>query len=233
MLRSSRSHLCSLRLLRVQSLVLALGCAAVLGACSDTEKHLERVVIEEPVQAITVDVGSGDLDIIGGEVSEIVVTARITGLSNHLGHELEDGRLTLFEDCHESECGVDIATTVPFDVPIVLRTGSGDIYLEGMQAGIVLGSGSGDIAGNRLLGVDFSARTGSGDVDLEIDAAAERVFVETDSGDIALTVPGGSYRLSVTTGAGDEHVSGVGNDPNAASSLEVRADSGDVSIRGR
>jgi hypothetical protein len=205
---------------------------ALASACH-TETHEEHLDVEEPVVSLEVDVGSGDLEIVGADVDAVRVTAKIEGASNHLGHSLEDGRLTLFDDCNELQCGVNIIAFVPAAVPLVLRTGSGDVRARGTQAEVSMRTGSGDIHARELPGVGLHAETGSGDVALRVQAPAEHVVVRTGSGDVELVVPRGGYRLSVSTASGDEHVDGVHDDAAASGSIDVDTGSGDVDVRGR
>ena len=214
----------------VRSFSLAL--LALASACH-TRIHEEHLDIEEPVVSLEVDVGSGDLEIIGADVDQVSVSAKIEGASNHLGHALEDGRLILFDDCNEFLCGVNVTAFVPAAVPIVLRTGSGDIRARGTRAEAAVRTGSGDIDARDMLGVAIQAETGSGDVALGVRAPAEHVVVRTGSGDVELVVPRGGYRLDVSTESGDEHVDGVHDDDSAAGFIEVDTGSGDVQVRGR
>src|SRR5688572_7155157 len=88
--------------------------SAVLGTgCYEEEIHYENAVIEEQVEALTVDVGSGDIILRGDEVSDVTIEAKIQGFSNHFGHDLENGHLTLFDECNEGDCSVDLKLFVP------------------------------------------------------------------------------------------------------------------------
>ena len=206
---------------------------AALSACGHTEMHEEHLEIEEPVVSLEVDVGAGDLEVVGADVHAVTVTAKIAGPSNHLGHSLEDGRLTLFDECNEFDCGVDIAVLIPAAVPVVLRTDTGDVRARGAGSEVVIRTGAGDIDARDMLGIGLHAETGAGDVTLGVRAPAERVVVRTGAGDVSLIVPRGSYRLAVSTGAGDEYVEGVRNDAAASGSIEVDSRVGDVDVRGR
>lgn len=152
---------------------------------------------------------------------------------NHVSYDLIDGHLTVFDACKEDPCGVDLTVLVPARTPLTLHTGSGDVRLENLRARVALTTGSGDVAGSALSGLDLSAETGSGDVALEVLPLAQRVHVRTGSGDVALSVPSGRYRIAVSTGTGDQKLAGVSDDASAASAIEVTTGSSDVAIRGR
>jgi DUF4097 and DUF4098 domain-containing protein YvlB len=207
-------------------------CSLLSSGCYEAERHGESLVIDEAVASIRVDVGSGDVKLVGADVSEVTVSARIEGPSNHLAHSLADGRLTLTDDCHESHCSVDVTATVPAGVLGDLNTGSGDLTVVDLLAPLVLSTGSGDILGWDLAGFDLSAETGSGDVSLDVAGAAERITVQTGSGDVTLDVPAGGYRLSVITGSGDSAFHAVADDSEALGAIDVVTGSGDVTIRG-
>jgi hypothetical protein len=209
-------------------------CALVLGAvgCAEPEVHTERAVIADAVQSLTVDVGSGDVHVRGDDVQEVNVIARVEGASNHLGHALTGGKLSLVDDCHENHCSVDIDVVVPAGVAVEVHTGSGDIALAALLGSILVRTGSGDVLGSELAGVGLSVETGSGDVTLGVSEPAERIHVETHAGDIALGVPSGRYRLNVATLAGDAVVRDVSNDASAPASLEAITRAGDVAVRG-
>jgi hypothetical protein len=208
--------------------VLTAGCYD-----DDADRHTERAALEDGVESVSVDVGSGDLVLRGSDVAGATVTARVEGDTNHLGHFLHDGHLTLFDDCNDDPCSADISATIPASVPIHVHTGSGDILIDGMHGTLSLNTGSGDIQGGSLSGADLVALTGSGDVTLGVIAPAERIQVRTGSGDVHVDLPSGPYALRIDTGSGDTSVRGITNDAGAPGTLEVTTGSGDVTIRGR
>lgn len=215
--------------LRIPIFVALLLAAA---GCAEPETHTEHVVIEEPVKSLTIDVRSGDINIYGGDNAEVTATARIEGASNHLGHALTGGKLTLVDDCHENHCDVDVSVAVPSGVSVEVHVGSGDLEVDDMLGAISLETGSGDILGYDLAGADLSAETGSGDVALDVSEPAERIHVRAHSGDVLVGVPAGAYRLNVGTSSGDRHLNDVSNDSSAPGSIDVFTSSGDVAIRG-
>jgi len=213
---------------------LALGSVALalLSGCHEADIHEESAVITDQVDSVVVDVGSGDITLVERDVSEVTVHATIDGDTNHLGHDLVDGRLTLFDVCNDDHCSVDIDATVPYGASVQLRTGSGDVLVEGATAGIVVDTGSGDVRGHAISGVALGVTTGSGNVELSVSDPAENIVLRTGSGDVDLHVPTGSYAFNVSTGSGDESFQGVGQDPSSVGRIDVHTGSGDVAIRG-
>jgi hypothetical protein len=214
-------------------LLFCLLTSTLVAGCGVNENvHLEHATIDDAVSSITVDVGSGDVRLRGSDVSAVSVTARIEGDPNHLGQALDNGQLTLFDDCHQTHCSVDVTAVVPAGVPVDVHTGSGDVRIDDLLATILVRTGSGDIAGAGIAGADLETETGSGDIALDVAEPAERLELRTGSGDVSLGVPSAAYSLSITTGSGDRHVNGVTNDSGAPGSIDVFTGSGDVVIRG-
>src|SRR5512145_1357013 len=107
--------------------------ALVVVACHP-DAHHEEFTIEDPVSELHVDLGAGDIQVVGADVEEIRVAASVTGSSNHLGHEITHGRLRLYNDCvSQSECGADVLVTMPAQATLNLKTGAGDVAMTSMQ----------------------------------------------------------------------------------------------------
>jgi DUF4097 and DUF4098 domain-containing protein YvlB len=213
------------------SILLAAGSLLCAG-CYDVERHTEHALIAEQVSTVRVVVGSGDVTLEGADVADVDVTARIEGPANHLGHVVDGDVLTLFDDCHEQHCSVDVHAVLPASVAVEVHSGSGDIDVSRMLGTLALHTGSGDVTGRGLAAIELSAETSSGDIALQVNDPAENISLRTGSGDVVLGVPAGSYRLSVSTGSGNRRFHGVESDGAAAGAIDVHTGSGDVSIDG-
>jgi DUF4097 and DUF4098 domain-containing protein YvlB len=135
---------------------------------------------------------------------------------------------------------IDYEITASSDTKVRTKSGSGDLTIEGMQAGIDVETGSGDVRLEDLAGDlriqtgsgnvqargaagPLEARAGSGDIKIEERSKGD-VRLETGSGDIeARGIDGG---LRASTGSGNVHVDGT-----PASSWSVRTGSGDAELR--
>jgi DUF4097 and DUF4098 domain-containing protein YvlB len=209
-----------------------IACLGGLAGCYEPEVHYESAVIADPVYEITLDVGAGDLSLRGADVSAVTVDARIEGPTNHLAYRLEEGQLTVFDECNEDHCSMDMRVLLPESLPLRVRTGSGDIQVERTLGALLLRTGSGDILGSRVLGAELDAETGSGDVIVDAPGDVGRIRVKTGSGDVDLDVLSGAYQLNVSTGSGDRQVRGIEDVSDAPRSIDVRTGSGDVVIEG-
>lgn len=116
---------------------------------------------------------------------------------------------------------VDALVTLPSGSNVTIRTGAGDVLVQGSAGHVTVKTGSGDISVDDC--VDVQATTGSGDLRIATTSAGGELT--TGSGDVsAQPCPG---RLKVRTGTGDVRVGTSGQD----SHVTVETGSGDVMAR--
>lgn len=97
---------------------------------------------------------------------------------------------------------------------------SGDVEMDNADAGTFqLQAASGDFSGNHMKGNRMIVGTGSGDV--EFDGCFERYSIRTGSGDVDLRVEAGAKEIRVGTGSGDVEL-----DLTALDSTEVTVSTG-------
>ena len=165
-----------------------------------------------------------------------------------------DGRLVVTARCRGLElawpAASDLTVRVPAGVPVVvdagagavraeatsgdlrLRTGSGRIEVRDVTGRLDLHSGSGGVEVSGTRAAEVAVGTGSGDVEVRLSEAADRLGVRTGSGQVAVELPadGAPYAVRPETGSGDVTV-GVVEDPAAARVVELRTGSGDITVR--
>lgn len=202
--------------------------------------------------ALTAESGNVTIEVQeGAPEATIWRTVRWNGDAPCLESSLEDGLLTLADDCRDGlACAVDYEIVLPASPDLVtLDTGSGDLLVSGvtgdvdattgsgdillMEIGgeILVEAGSGDIEATGITGTRFTGSTGSGDFELDLEVAPEAVDVETGSGDVMITLPGGTYAIDTSTGSGDVTLTGVRD--GEGGTLHVQTGSGDIDIHGR
>ena len=172
--------------------------------------------ISGPVIAHT---GSGEvvLERIGGEADIKTGSgdAEVKGIEGELGITTGSG------DVYVEEVGDDVK----------IKTGSGDVRVRGVAGDLQVTAGSGDLALRGISG-DVEVRTGSGDIHLDSDLPSGKTWrLRTGSGDVELVLPRGTeFRLAAESEFGEVE-SDFPPSPQAASSVEVKAGSGDISIK--
>lgn len=210
----------------------------MLGGSGPWSSQTQHETYRQPVDALTFTGGSSDVMISGGAPAGTVeVTRRLrwgpigsepVSQENWAGTTLE-----ISPECHGSfllACSIDYDVKVPDATAVKIDIGAGDITLGGDFAKVSAISGSGDIEASALGTDDLFAKSGSGDLDIDLSVAPTRATLETGSGDVDVRVPrDGSYAVDLRTGSGDKEIL---VDRASASSHTVSAESGsgDVTV---
>jgi hypothetical protein len=113
---------------------------------------------------------------------------------------------------------------------VSVRTGSGDLKLDGIATDLTAHTASGDIKATGIRAGSTDVKTSFGDITLELGAAGT-VLADSGSGDVTLAVPAsGSYQVQADSGSGSVHV-GVQNAPTGTNQLTLRTGSGDITVK--
>jgi hypothetical protein len=215
------------------------------------------------VRSVQIDVNSHDLHLIGGADSKgLALTGRACASEQSALDKLQvtqqrdgdqlridiggnDSVISFGLFGGSSSTSLDVTVRMPANVPVVVRVGSGDADVRGVQQ-LETMVGSGDLHVRQVSG-KFSTSVGSGDVDaadigsLELGSVGSGDFnvdgVRGDarigsigSGDVTLRNVGGSVRAD-TLGSGDLSVSDVGGDFSLGA--KGSGDVGHTSVKGK
>ena len=198
------------------------------------DRQREELVVTELVSALSIDLGSGDVEVVGADVAETSVTARVEGERNHMEYMMINGVLQLRVACGSAKgCEANVLVQVPGRTSVDIETGSGDVTLRNLAGDGRFETGSGDVLGIGLRSQVTSVESGSGEVHLDFDVSPANVSVTTGSGDTAVIVPTGTYRVALQTGSGDESITDVEVADVAPSRIDIETGSGDVRVQGK
>jgi hypothetical protein len=152
---------------------------------------------------------------VNARVQRIVDNPPVTQSGNavHVG-EVNDHELF-------SNISIDYEITVPADVALNLRTGSGDIEVDNVGRFLSAESGSGSVRAHGLRG-PASLETGSGSIELQEDGSGD-VKAKTGSGSIRIHNLNGTFNSR--TGSGD-----IEADGNLTGAANVSTGSGSVRL---
>lgn len=193
--------------------------------------------VSGPLQ-VSVELGSGEIAITAGDVTEASVTlapgtagdpdaldliarARVDLRGNAL--RIDVPRAVGFQRHPD----VTVTARVPAESTVATKSGSADVRLDGTYGDVKVTTGSGDVWVDAAR--DASIGTGSGDVRLGLVNAAA---VKTGSGDIAVERCRDDARLE--TASGDVHVSelgGRGRVSSASGDVELGSVEGDIHLK--
>ncbi|GAA3618745.1 DUF4097 family beta strand repeat-containing protein [Kineosporia mesophila] len=219
----------------IRILGIALGACLIGGGALTvvaqfaTRVENETFSVADPITDLKVDVGSGDVRVYADPSLTSVhvdVTTR-SGLEKATyARSVSDGVLNLTGTCESSwltagNCSVTFQITVPDDITVTTRTGSGhqivtdvtkavtaragsgDIHLDGLSGDVQARTGSGRISVSRLTSPKAQLRTGSGDIDAVFATGAGVLNARAASGDITAWFGGAPTSVTTATGSGD------------------------------
>lgn len=199
----------------------------VLAGCTPTVT-VDHSVVGGPVLAVRVEIDAGNVSVeAGGDAVHVGRTLKGTA-ERTITQRVEDGILRIEARCETLlPCGADIALTVPKGLPVDVRTGEGDVHVDGLDSDLSIEVGDGNVRGEGLLGATVRVQAGWGDARLSFATKPAEVSVGVGVGDVVLAVPEGGYDLDVST-LGEQRiaVSQDGQGPR----LHVRTASGSAVI---
>jgi DUF4097 and DUF4098 domain-containing protein YvlB len=127
-------------------------------------------------------------------------------------------------------CDAAYRVTVPDNVPVTVRTSSGDVRFTGFQGSAQIDTGSGDIAVGGYCGFLLRARADAGDVSASASCATERIELRSRTGDVRAVVPPGRYRVDADSDTGNSQIRGLSPSEDAAFVIQALSSAGDVAV---
>src|ERR671919_1408757 len=168
-----------------------------------------------PLLAIEIDVGRGDVEILGGGRSNVHVrrTERLAyGQAPREQLALEDGVLKIGSTCASlviGTCSADYALAIPDNVAVTIRATEGDVRLRGYRGSATVTTTRGSIDVSGFCGFVLQATARRGDIDVGTTCAPERLELRSVRGDVTAVVPPGRYEVVADTDEGRVAVRGV------------------------
>jgi hypothetical protein len=229
------------RVVAISALLVVGGAVALaIGAFASSQPRIVIYPVNGAVAGLTLDVGDGDVTVIGGGRRDSVAVQRSERFS--FGHapevqgRVEGATYLVRSRCPTTllgPCAADHRVVVPDNVALDIRTTGGHVSLRGYRgsARILTGSGAIDISG--YCGNSLDARADGGDITVEAACAPPRLSLRSGSGSIHAMLPPGRYDLDAESTSGRESVRGLTPRPDAPYTVQVLSASGDVSVEGQ
>lgn len=189
-----------------------------------------------PLLGIEIDVGRGNVEILGGGRSNVHVRRTERFAYDHRPREqlaLEDGVLKIGSDCASlvlGTCSADYALTIPDNVAVTIRTTDGDVRLRGYRGSVEVTTTRGAITVDGFCGFVLQATAGRGDIRVGTACAPERLELRSDRGDVTAVVPAGRYQVDADTNEGRVAVRGVVAVDDAPWTIQALSGRGDVTV---
>jgi hypothetical protein len=213
----------------------AVAAMAVLWFTSSGTRTSEYLAAAE-VKRIEVDVGDGDVTIVGGGLDEVAVRR-----TDHYAYDkvpsewrtLEDGVARIFSRCPSlvlGSCAADYRLRIRNGVPLIVRVERGNVRLMHYHGVAELEARAGTITVRGFCGTLLQAATRQGDIDAGTSCPAERIELRTDTGDVRAVVPRGRYRVDADTNTGRVDVRGISQVFVAQRAIQALSNSGNVTV---
>jgi hypothetical protein len=218
-------------------LVLASAVALAVWWAFTNERRVSTYGVRGEVNSVFLDLGGADADIVGGGNRPSVQVRRTEefafGREAVTQRDAAGGVLRIRSRCPETVLGVcktAYRLTIPDNVPVTVRTGSGDVRFTGYQGSAQIDTGSGDIAVTSYCGFLLRARADRGDVSAAASCATDRMELRSRTGDVHAIVPPGRYRVDADSDTGDNEVRGLTPSEEAPFVIQALSSAGDVLV---
>jgi hypothetical protein len=220
--------------------VLAVAATLAVWWLVSSQEHVTAYAVRGAPTSITLDLGDADAEIIGGRSESRVEVSRTErfafGQQANAWRGVNGGVLRLRSRCPSTvlgTCSASYRLTVPSNIPLTVRTGSGDVRLTGFRGSARIATETGDIAARSFCGLLLQAQAASGDVSATAACPPERLEMRSQSGDVHAVVPPGRYRIDADTDEGERSVRGLIAVEDAPFHILALSGAGDVELEAR
>lgn len=235
---------------------LLFGTLQTVGLIAHEERTEQFTVSDPAVRVLDVGSDAGDIEIVGGDVSEVTITARVSDglVATQFTHEVVGDRLQVRVRCKAiitgPWCRAGLRVMVPRDLEVKVRSNhdsvtvrgvigrvdaesdDGSVEAEGLAGDVRLHSGNGSVRATRLRSDSVQADSDNGSVRLEFERPALSVIADSDNGSVEVAVPrtetGYAVDISSNEGSADNLVR---TDSESNRRIVATSDNGSVTVR--
>jgi Putative adhesin len=213
--------------------------ALVLGVwwLQTSEKRIATYSVRGAVSRIILDLAGADATVVGGGSARAVSVQRTDefsfGRRARAVRDVSGGVLRLRSRCPATvlaSCSAIYRVSVPDNIPVTVRTSSGDVRFSSYRGSATIATTSGDITVGGYCGFLLQARAESGDVHASTSCSPERLVLRSRSGDVRAIVPAGRYRIDADTDGGRRRVVGLTPAEDAPFQIQALSSAGDVDV---
>lgn len=224
------------------SAVLIAGSALVLGIwwLGSSEQRIASYSVRGSLTSISLDLGGANAIVVGGGMRPDVSVRRTDsfafGRIADADRQVSGGVLRLRSRCPDivlGTCSAVYQVTVPDNVPVNVRTSSGDVRFTNYRGSARIDTQTGDITVGSFCGFALQARAETGNVTANASCALERMELRSRTGDIHAIVPPGRYRLDADSDAGSRQVRGITQADDAPFQIQALSSAGNVGVETR
>jgi hypothetical protein len=217
--------------------LLTAGLAMVVWWAATSEERTGTYNVRGSVLGITLDLGEADLQIVGGGSQSALQVSHTDRFA--FGHPAEaeraikGGTLRLRSRCPAAllgSCSSSYRLRVPDNVPVRVRTTSGNVTSSGYRGSATVETNSGDVNFDGWCGFNLQVRAEVGDVRTAAACTPQRLQLRSRQGSVDALVPPGRYRVDASTDEGTRTVRGVTTGEDAPFQIQALSTTGDVRV---
>jgi hypothetical protein len=221
------------------SAVIVLGGALVLGGwrLASSEKQIATYSVRGAVNRVTLDLAGASAVVVGGGSGRAVEVRRTDefsfGRRARAQRDVSGGELRLRSRCPATvlaSCSASYQLKVPDNIPVTVRTSSGDVRFSAYRGSASIATTTGDISVGGYCGFLLQARAESGNVLASASCSPERLVLRSRSGDVRAIVPAGRYRVDADSDGGSSRVAGLTAVEDAPFQIQALSGAGDVDV---
>jgi putative adhesin len=221
------------------SAVIVAGGALVLGAwwLATSEKQIATYSVRGAVNRVSLDLGGANAVVVGGGSGRAVLVRRTDefsfGRRAQARRDVSDGVLRLRSRCPDTvlaSCSASYQVRVPDNIPVTVRTRSGDVRFSAYRGSADIATGTGNISVGGYCGFLLEARAESGNVRASASCSPERLVLRSRSGDVRAIVPAGRYRVDADSDGGSRKVAGLTPADDAPFQIQALSGAGNVDV---
>jgi hypothetical protein len=223
------------------SAMLVAGAAIVLVAwwIASGEERQSLYTVRGSLDGITLDLGDASADIVGAGERDSVEVRRTDdvafGRRPDVTRSVSGGILRVKNRCASAvprSCASHYRLAVPDNVPVTVRTSSGDVHFTRFRASARVDTSSGNIDVGSFCGFSLQANTNIGNVQASAICPPDSMTLRSRSGEVHAIVPRGRYRVDADSDSGRRIVQGIATADDAPFQVQALSGSGDVVVEG-
>jgi hypothetical protein len=217
--------------------ILTAGLVMLVWWAATSEERTGTYLVRGAVDGITIDLGGADLRIVGGGGQSTLQVSHTDRFA--FGHPAEAQRVVRGATLHLrarcpaalfGSCSSSYRLRVPDNVPVTVRTTSGDVSASGYRGSATVDTRTGSVDFDGWCGNNLQIRADAGDVRATTSCPPQRLQLRSRTGSVDAIVPPGRYRIDAESDEGTRTVRGLTAGEDAPFQIQALSTSGDVHV---
>ena len=217
--------------------VVGLAVTVLLWGLASEEQRTVRYQVRGALNGMTIDAADADVMVVRGGSAPALAVQHVDRFA--FGHEARTSRsiaggvFRVRSRCPRTalhSCRVRYVLTVPDNLPVDIRTTSGDVRFAGYRGSARVATRSGDIDVADYCGNSLHARAATGNIVASASCAPPQMDLRTTTGSVVARVPAGRYAVDAQTAVGAPRITGIVPAADAPFAIQALSSAGTVVV---